>query len=95
MNGVLGAFGLIVVFEAAAQEMRGDANDGVNARIEIFGAAEAVNRDVVFFYVVGGTIEIFFADVAESFRDIANAAEGLRVQERVKLSAFGFKLGSR
>jgi exopolyphosphatase/pppGpp-phosphohydrolase len=49
-------------------------------RIEVLGAPEGVNRDIVFLDLAGASLEIFFADKAEDFAEIVTASEYFRVE---------------
>jgi hypothetical protein len=92
---MLRALGSVVQFEALAKGVRCHPDDRVDLRIEILGAPQGVNRDVVFLGFVRASLEIFLADKAQDFGKIVNATEWLRIEERIQLRTFGLELASR
>jgi hypothetical protein len=85
---MLRAFGSIVLFQTFAQKVRCHSDDRVDLRIEIRGAPQGVNRDVVFLDIVSRSLEVSLANKAQDFGHIAAATECLRIEERIQLRAF-------
>lgn len=95
MNRVVGAFGPIVLFQTFSKSVRRYSDDCVDLGIEIRGAPQGVNGDVVFLDFVRESLEVLLANKAQDSGRMTAAAEDLRIEQQIQLSAFGSEFLNR
>jgi hypothetical protein len=90
------AFSQIVFSQAFPQPVRLDPNDRIPALIEVRAAAKCLNGDVVFLYIVGGTLEKFGRNINEQLLQSGSSIENPRPEDRLNFHAlFGETPDSR
>jgi len=89
VDGVIGAVGAVVLFEAFAKRVCRDAHNRVRLRIEVGGSTEGVDSDAVFFDVCGLVVEILIANKRQQANDVVTSAEDSRCQNGIELGSFG------
>jgi hypothetical protein len=95
MNGMFRPGTSIIIVEPLSQGVSGDADNRIDLRIKGFRAAQSVHCNAVFFDLVDGAFEIFFANECEKSNRVVSPPKYTGRQNVLYFSPFGLKFAGR